>query len=252
MIRRILAAAFAALATSIAFAQTLALSPAVVPLAGEAGQSVTQVLTLRNESDLPLDFVMEARDVVVRDGKRVFVEAGTLPDSIAASAVFVPRSVSVPPRSAASVSATFTLPHAMRHRAVVAHFRGTTLVKAGGGAARLAVGTLFTFTISDRISVLPAALEATPPSAAAGAQLRSRLFNDGTEPVVASGMAVILDQSGRLFGKVPFRNARLLPGETATLLAEYQGDLPSGSYRAVATLDIAGRPLTQVSTLTVQ
>ncbi|MES2936368.1 MAG: hypothetical protein V4864_01720 [Pseudomonadota bacterium] len=235
-----------------AAAQSLILRPAVVPLAGQTGQSVSQALTLQNDSDQPLDFVLEAKDVVVQDGKRVFVDAGKLADSIAASAVFTPARVTVPPHASASVQAMFTLPAAMRHRAVAAYFRGTTPVRSGNRTAFMSLGTLFTFTISDRISVAAGTLQAEPPSGSANAQLRSRLVNDGSEPVVPSGMAVILDAQGRMVGKAPFKQHRLLPGEAATLVAEYPGELGAGTYRAIATFDIGGRPLTLSSPLNVQ
>jgi hypothetical protein len=234
-----------------AYAQSIILRPAVVPLAGHNGESVTQSLTLQNESDLPLEFVMEARDVVVRDGARVFLEAGALADSIAASAVFTPRRLLVPARSSGSVTATFTLPAAMQHRAVIAYFRGATPMRSGNRQAVLSLGTLFTFTVSDHVSVDAGALEARPPTSSSNAQLRSRLVNDGTEPVVPTGMAIILDAQGRLVGKTPFTAQRLLPGEAATLVADYPGELPAGAYRAVATFDIAGHPLTLTSALRV-
>lgn len=247
-----LAASALLLGTPAAHAQSLILTPAAVPLSGHNGESVTQVLTLKNESDLPLDFTMEARDVVVRDGARVFIEAGKLPDSIASSAVFTPRSVHIAPRSSGAVTATFTLPPEMRHRAVVAYFRGKTAVQSGNRKSFLSLGTLFTFTVSDKISVAAGTLEAEPPSSTANAQLRTRLVNDGTEPVIPTGMAVIVDAGGRLMGKAQFNAKRLLPGEVATLVADYPGELAAGSYRAVATFDVAGRPLTLTSTLTVQ
>lgn len=237
--------------SAAASAQSLVLRPAVVPLKGETGQSVKQSLALQNDSDVALEFVMEAKDVVVHEGVRRFVEAGVLPDSIAATAVFEPKRVRIEPHSSGSVTAMFTLPPAVRHRAVVALFRGTSAVKAGKGKALLSLGTLFTFTVSDRVSVKADALQVTPPSTSANAQLRSRVVNDGSEPVVPGGMAVILDAQGRLMGKVPFQSKRLLPGEAATLVADFPGELPSGDYRAVATFDIAGRPLTLTSSLAV-
>ncbi len=248
---RLLFALCVFLVCAAASAQTLILRPAVVPLKGETGQSVTQSLAMQNESDVPLDFVLEAKDVVVRDGARQFVEAGRLPDSIAASAVFSPQRIRVEPRSSASVSVTFTLPPSMRHRAVVAMFRGTSAVATGKQRALLSLGTLFTFTVSDRISIQAQPLEVVPPSASANAQLRSEVVNDGTEPAVPGGMGIILDEQGKLVGKVPFQKKRLLPGEKATLVADFPGDLPTGNYRAVATFDIAGRPLTLSSSLAV-
>ena len=238
-------------ASPAVLAQSLILTPAAVPLAGDRGQSVTQLLTLRNDTDLPLDFTMEAKDVVVKDGARQFVEAGKLPGSIAASAVFSSRTVHVDPRSSGTVSATFTLPPDMAHRAVVAYFRGTTPVKAGARTSYLSLGTLFTFTVSPNISIAAATLQADPPSGASNAQLRTQVVNDGTEPVVTKGVAVIVDGGGRMMGKTAFADKRLLPGEKATLLADYAGDLPPGDYRAVATFDVGGRPLTLTSSLRV-
>jgi archaellum component FlaF (FlaF/FlaG flagellin family) len=134
---------------------------------------------------------------------------------------------------------------------VVALFKGTTLVQAGNRKATMSLGTLFTFTVSNGTSLAAGKLEVTPPSGSTNTQFRSTVINDGTEPVVPSGMAVLLDAQGRMVGKTPFGQRRLLPGETATLMAEYPGELARGSYRAVATFDVAGRPLTLVSPLNV-
>jgi hypothetical protein len=246
------AALCAVVALAPAFAQSVILSPAVVPLAGSTGQSVTQVLTLQNASDQPLEFKLEAEDVVVRDGARAFVRAGKLPDSIAASAVFTPARITVPAHSSGAVTATFTLPPSVRHRAVLAYFRGTREVRAAGRNAIVSLGSLFTFTLSDRHSVRAGDLVATPPTVSSNAQLTSTLVNDGDEPEVPTGMAVILDAAGQLVGKAPFAARRLLPGESLAVTAEYAGELPPGAYRVVATFDVAGRPLSLSATLDVK
>lgn len=232
-------------------AQTLTLSPAVVTLKGSVGQSVTQQLTLQNDTDVALDFVMEAQDVAVRNGKRVFMAAGALPDSIAATAVYSPRTLHLAPHSAATATVTLTLPRDLEHRAVDVFFHSSNAVNSGGRQAYLSLGTLFTFTVSDRVSLRSDPLEAAAPSASANARLYTRLTNTGDEPVVPGGMAILLDADGRLVGKAPFRAQRLLPGESTTLVAEYPGELSSGSYRAVATLDVAGQPRTLTTTLLV-
>jgi hypothetical protein len=247
--------AFAVLASIFAqdgFAQTITLSPAAVPLSGTHGQSVTQTLTLQNSSDVEFSFVMQAQDVVVRDGARVFVEAGALPDSIAATAVFVPAEVTVPAHSNAVVKVTMTLPATLRHRAAVAFFRAAKSVQAGDQQALLSLGTLFTFALSDRVSVAAGALELTPPSATSDLHLQTRVTNDGDEPVVLAGTAAIVDAGGRLVGKVALPGKRLLPDETLTLAADYPGEVAPGSYRVVATLDAAGRPVTLSAALDVR
>ena len=231
------------LASMISQARSITLSPAVVPLAGRSGQSVVQVLSLRNDADRELEFELEAQDVVVRDGERRFVAAAELPGSIAASAVFSLPRLRVPPHSTARTQVTLTLPAAPASRAVVVVLRGVRPVQAGDRQALMSLGTLFTFSLSERISVRADALEITPPSASADLQLRASLVNDGDEPVVPEGAAAILAGDGRLVGKLPFAPRRLLPGERTTLLADYAGDLAPGNYRVVATLDIAGQPL---------
>jgi hypothetical protein len=248
-IRTVLAFVFA-LGAAAAAAQSLVLRPAAVPLKGQVGQSATQVLTLHNDGDQPLEFDVVAQDVIVRDGKRLFVEAGKLAGSIAATAVIQPRRVRVEPRSSSSATVIFTVPEGMQHRAAVAMFKGTTPVQAGQRKAFLSLGTLFTFAVSDNVSV-KGELRATPPAANANASLAGMLANDGTEPVVATGVAVLVDAAGRMVGKSAFESKRLLPGESATLHAEYPGDLEPGSYRAIGTFDIAGRPFTLTSPLLV-
>jgi hypothetical protein len=236
--------------TQSAAAQSIILRPAAIPLKGEIGQSVTQTLTMQNETDVPLEFEIQAEDVVVRNGKRVFVEAGRVPGSIAATAVIEPRKVRVEPHASASAQVMFTLPAGMQHRAVVALFKGTTPVQAGNRKAYMSLGTLFTFAISDHVSVT-GTLAATPPTGSSNATFTGTLVNDGTEPVVPSGMAVVMDAQGRMVAKSAFTSHRLLPGETGKFVSEYPGELGSGEYRTLATFDIAGKPVTLTSQLLV-
>jgi hypothetical protein len=132
----------------------------------------------------------------------------------------------------------------------VALFQGRSLLGAGGRQARLSLGGLLTFTLTDRISVT-GTLATRPPDASGNAQVIASLVNDGTEPVVPNGMAALISVGGQVVGKAPFAAHRLLPGERATVAADYAGELASGSYRTVATFDIEGRPLILDGTLAV-
>ena len=231
-----------------AVAQTLSLSPAVVPLSGRFGQSTRQTLALTNGTPLDLAFELEAKDVVVRDGQRVFVEAGEVAGSIAATAVFSARRVSVPPGAAASVDVTLTLPAAAAHRAVVVLFRGVTPIRDGRGASTTAsLGTLLTFSLSDDCSVAAEELAVRPQTASSILGFEQAFANDGREPVVLKGVTVVLDAGGSIVGKAPFRPHRLLPGERASLRADHAGELPPGRYRALATFDFEGRAVTRAA-----
>lgn len=243
---------FISVMASLSQAQGISMTPAVLRLEGREGQSATHTLSLRNSSNQDLYFEMEAEDVVVREGKRVFLPAGELPDSIAASAVFSPRELTIPGNSTREVKVTLTLPAAVRHRATAMIFRSKQPVSVESQSMMLSLGSLFTFTLSDRISVSGKSLEALLPTATDNLRFQSTFFNDGDEPIVPSGAALILSDKNQLVGKAAFTPERLLPGETRTLQAQYSDDLKTGTYRVVATFDIGGRPLILETALSVQ
>src|SRR6185312_6246855 len=113
---------------------SISLSPAVVMAKGSFSQTLSQTLTLTNQTARDFAFDMVAEDVVIKDGKRVFVAAGETPNSIAASAVFTQKTVLVKPFSSVSVDVRLTLPAETNLRAVVAMFRGTDKLPTSSGA----------------------------------------------------------------------------------------------------------------------
>lgn len=233
---------------------SLSLSPAVVMTRGNFGQSTTQMLTLTNGTGESMSFEMVAEDVVVRDGKRVFVPAGELPGSIAATAVFSVPQVAVKAHSSASVEVRLTVPQATDIRAVVALFRGTNRVPSGNGAVFMtaSLGTLVTFTMSDRFQVAADPITTDSQSAEANAVVGEWLTNTGAEPILPEGMVAVLDDSGALVSKAPLPAQRLLPGERLQFKAECPAALPPGHYRVLASYQFEGQTLTQAGELVVQ
>ena len=147
---------------------SVSLSPAVAMVKCKLGQSYSQTLTLTNQTRQELAFEMMAEDVVVRDGKRVFVAAGETPAGIAATAVFGQKEVVVKPLQSSSVVVTFTVPPETPLRAVVAAFRGSTKISSGGVVKMMAsLGTLFTFTVSENSRIETSPIVLTPQSATA-------------------------------------------------------------------------------------
>ena len=220
---------------------SLSLSPAVVMLRGDFGQSTTQTLTFTNGTSRAFDFDLVAQDVVTRDGQRVFVDAGSIAGSIAATAVFSQKHVRVAPGETAAVTVTVTLPPSTAQRAVVALFRGTNQVMSGHVPMSASLGTLLTFTASDELALTAASLDVRPQSAAVNLAFSQACTNSGREPFVARGVMAVLDDRGTLVGKTTLAPHRLIPGESASLGGEYAGELAPGRYRVSVTYDYEGR-----------
>lgn len=223
---------------------TLSLSPAVVMLSGSYGQSTTQTLTLLNGTSRPFSFDLVAQDVIVRDGKRAFVDAGEIAGSIAATAVFSRKHVEIPPGQSETVTMTVTLPPSTQQRAVVALFRGTNTVMSGKVPMTASLGSLLTFTLSNDINVSASPMHVRPQTDAANLGVEQSLTNAGREPFVAKGVMAVIDKKGSLVGKSELLPHRFLPGESAQLGGEYAGELAPGAYTVFVTYEYAGRTVT--------
>jgi hypothetical protein len=229
----------------------LSLTPAVVVATGKFGQSLTQPVTLDNGTLQPFAFVMDAQDVIVRDGKRVYVPAGQVPNSVAATAVFSQRSGVIAPGSGKTVLVRLTIPQQTKVRAVIVTFHNTNVI-AGHGVVSFAasLSSLVTFTLSNDIAVETSAVAVKPATASANLRVVEKMVNAGTEPVIPEGVVALIGQNGTLAAKFPFEAQRLLPGEHGTFTAEYAGQLKPGSYRVLCSFQFEGKTLTNTGQFT--
>ena len=231
---------------------SLTLTPAVVVLRGTYGQSTTQRLTLTNGTSMKMTFDLLARDVVVRNGQRMFVDAGQIDGSIAATAVFSRGHVTLQSGESTSVDVTFTMPPRTTCRAVAAMFRASAPIKNGTGSMVPAVGTLMTFRLSDEVGATGSGVVVRPQSRSANAAFAEMYTNTGAEPLVAKGVVAILDGSGALIGKAAMPPRRLLPSERVEMKSEYPGELRPGTYRVVLTVDLEGQTVTHDAQMRIQ
>ena len=236
------------LAADALYAGALSVSPSVIMLRGNLGQSTTQRITIENSTGQIVDFKMEAQDVVVHDGARAFAAAGETPGSIAATAVFSQKSVTVRPNEKVTVAVTLTLPPQTKCRAIVALFRSIGTV----GNIRASIGTLMTFAVSDEVTVDSGEMRVTPQSNAANAAFASPLVNSGSEPVLARGVVALLDSGGHLVGKSELHPIRLLPAERNEIRGEYPGDLKPGRYRVLMTMDLQGKAVSRTAEMEIR
>jgi hypothetical protein len=216
----------------------ISLIPAVVELKGQHGQSHRQALRLTNHTSRELSFEMVAEDVIVDGDRRLFIRAGDRGDSIAATAVFSPRTVVIPPGEVGVAEMVLTVPPRTAVRAVAAIFRGRTVVGSESGVAMTAsLGTLITFSLAGSSELEAAQPEVQPQTATDSLTIEEWVVNVGTEPVVAGGTAGILDRDGTLVARLPIERQRLLPGERLRFSSKYPALLPPGQYRALVSLE---------------
>lgn len=216
----------------------ISLAPSVVTLAGEPGQAHRQTLRLTNHTTRELAFRLAAQDVVAHDGRRAFIAAGELSGSIAATAVFSPREIVIPPGAVGVADITVTVPAGTAVRGVAAIFRGHTVVGSQNGVAMTAsLGALITFRLSNDVRLDAGPPEVSPQTATDNLSISEWVSNAGSEPVVASGAAALLNEAGVLVGKVPVEPQRLMPGERLSFKAEYPSLLQPGRYRALLSLE---------------
>lgn len=241
---------------------SISLSPAVITAKGSFGQGLTQTLTLTNNTSRDLAFELVAEDVIVKDGKRIFVPAGETANSIAATAVFAPPTAKVKEFSAAAIGkdtvlvkafsagsadVRLTLPPETNIRAVAVIFRGTDKLPAASSSVGMtaSLGALVTFNLSDNVKVEPETVLVTPASETANMTISQWITNTGTEPVLPEGMAAVLTAAGSLAGKSTFPQQRLLPGERLEFTAEYPDQLRPGDYRVLCSFQFEGKTLTR-------
>lgn len=232
----------------------ISLSPAVITEKAKPGQSFTETLTLVNDTPSEYAYQMVAQDVVVTNGERKFVNAGDRSGSIAQTAVFTPDSGVIKPHSSESVQVRLTVPPNTDLRAVVTIFRNSEKLALQKNSVGLtgSLGALITFNLADSSRV-----EASAPVLKIGEDrsvlsIEQTLTNVGTEPVIPSGVAAVLDNSGKLVAKVALQQQRLLPGERVVFKGEHPGQLRPGVYKVVCSFDVAGQQATSSGTLKIE
>ncbi|HWW61605.1 MAG TPA: hypothetical protein VN181_09570 [Thermoanaerobaculia bacterium] len=244
---------FAAAAPSSADVGSMSVSPSEVMLRGRVGQTTTQTLSFTNKTSRALSFEMMAQDAVVLDGTRSYVEAGTIPASIAATAVFSPKVFTAASGESVDIRVTVTIPPNPAVRAIAVMCQGTTKLGVVPLQMTASVGTLFTFALAgDVIAATASPLLVQTPTASSYFAAGQQVVNSGTEPVVATGMLVILDESGVMIGRQVIPGWRMLPGEKTPVRVVYDGRLVAGHYRAMITYDLTDKTLTSVAEFDVQ
>lgn len=221
---------------------------------GSYGQGLTQTLSLTNNTPNEFVFDMQAQDVIVQDGRRVYVAAGETETSIAATAVFSQKQVIAKPYSTVTVDVRLTIPAKTQIRGIVALFHGTNRLPTSNSAVGMtaSLGALITFNLTDNVQLLPENVRVIPAGENSNLTISQWITNIGTEPVLPEGALALLGVKGNLVGKVPFPTQRLMPGERLEFSVEYPEQLDPGEYKAMCSFQFEGKTLTSDSSFNIR
>jgi hypothetical protein len=215
----------------------IALTPAVIMVKAKPGQTFSQDLTLWNNTIDELKFQLQAEDIVVRDGKRVFVPAGELEGGIAHYAVFTDTDVMVLPGASFTTRVTVTIPAQAQPRAIACIFMGKTPIANGNSLAMTAsLGSLVTFTLADDFKVESKPMQISVDADAHTVTFRQHVTNTGSDPLVPKGAVAIMNAKGTVVARLPVAGQRLLPGESMDFTAERPSLPKAGKYKALFLL----------------
>ncbi len=122
-------------AVAQAGAGSLTMIPGFILASVAPKQSATYTLVINNLTARELTFEAEGLDLVLKDGKPVYLAANETPDSVAGSLLFSTKSVNVKPGQSASLDLTLTLPAQTQVRGVLVTLNGADQIPDGRGAS---------------------------------------------------------------------------------------------------------------------
>jgi hypothetical protein len=122
-------------AAGLAGPGSLTMVPSFIMATVSPKQSATYTLVVNNLTSRELTFEVEGKDLVLKDGKPVYVVANQRPDTIAGSILFSTKSLNVKAGQSASLDLTLTMPAQTQVHGVLVVLKGSDQFIAGQGAA---------------------------------------------------------------------------------------------------------------------
>jgi hypothetical protein len=234
-------------------AQSLALAPAEVIETFTAGQPFKVEFSVSNTSSQPVAVRTTVTDLWYNDkNEKTFGPAGSSAHSAANWIQFVPRVVTLEPKSSTKLTAFVTPPAGVHggYYAVVFVESKPELVQPTTAPAqpvyaniRLGALILLNADGTETYDVKLTDLVFTPPTAADGLNLRVTVANDSNTHVFPKASLAVFSSDKRLVAKAEAPEKRFLPGQTDSMTLTWSGTLPPGDYEGVLTVVYAVRQL---------
>jgi len=230
----------------ITAAQSIGLAPAQVDAVVKAGQPARFEFSVANPGDQPVAIRSTVTDLWYNEkNEKTFGPAGSSPHSAANWVQFVPRMVTIAPKSSAKLTAFVTPPADARggYYAVAFVESKPELTTASTPDARpvyanIRLGALILLTVegSGQYDVQLSDFALTPPTPASPLTVAFTVRNQSNTHVFPKATLAILDAGNRLVAKAEGDPKRFLPGQSDHVTLAWTGTLPPGSYEGVLTV----------------
>jgi len=176
----------AATADSAVRQQAISLSPTLSAITSEPGQSAKQALTLVNDTPNELSFEVVVKDLVVRDGKAVFLPPGSALNGVAATAVFAEKYFNIKPQQTKIISIEFTVHPQTTSRGILVMLQGTDKLAFGKATMTANLGAVITIDVPESTA---AGLDGAGASAGAASFALSQWAADAASSSLATQQA---------------------------------------------------------------
>jgi hypothetical protein len=222
--------------------------PSAVQVQVSTGGSHTGSIRLKNMTDKALDVSGKVMDWKYEkpNGVKEFLPAGTTKHSAASWMTLTPDRLTLEPGKTTEVRYTLSVPanaEGGRYAAVLfSAFVPQVQQKARVVVnVALQVATLFLMEVENTQKVRGriTGLKVVNPRAKRPLEVRASFRNEGNVRLDAKGRLSILNAKGNAVGWTKFSDLKTLPGDEWPATATWSGGLAPGSYRLVATFELA-------------
>ncbi len=156
------------LESGVVGAPTLNVAPTLILADVPPEQTTTYTLTVNNLTPQEFTFELAGKDLVLKDGKAVFLVPGEIPDSVAVNLVFSKKAVNLKPMQSSSFDVTVSMPNQTHVRGVLIILKGSDQISVVGQTEMTAsLGTLISFARAERVTQEATASSQKVPASAA-------------------------------------------------------------------------------------
>lgn len=239
----------------------LTIIPPRFELLANPGETVSEKIRLKNDSDFPVNYQVVVEDFASSGEEgAVVLEEGSSDQSFSLAKWITPEvnEIILQPQEEKSFTYTINVPKGAEpggHYASVLFTSNPTQNVPGAANVASRVGSLILLRTSGNVTEKAKIEDFSAPaySKSGPVPFTLRVLNEGNVHIQPKGTIIITDMFGKKVDEVPLKSANVLPGSVRKTVTTWDKTNLLGRYTAtlVATYGQQNLPLTAVTTFTV-